>query len=278
MLGTTLVPALRAQGHVVLRHGFASMADINVDLIDAYQTATMIEQVRPDAVVNLVALTDVDICETSPDRAYRLNVLSIQNLCRAIKQSHPACHLVQVSTDMVYDGDGPHEEQHVTVRNTYTLSKLAAELAAAQINSTVLRTNFFGRSQRAGYFSFSDWLYNSLRMQTPIKIFDDVLFSPLSIGTLCAMIGLVVEKRPLGVYNLGAHDGLTKADFAFAFAARLNLPAGNMQRFRVDAMDTLKAKRPKDMRMDSSQFEQALHVRLPTLLDEINLIGDDYRD
>jgi len=277
LLGMDLAPALAARGHRVLRHGHraGAGADFQADLRERASTAAMLDAARPDVIINLAALTNVDTCEADPHAAYLLNTAAVQNLAHWMR-AHPACHLVHISTDMVYDGIGPHREEGVVVRNTYALSKVAAEIAAGAVPSTVLRTNFFGRSHCAGRASFSDWLAGALRAATPITVFEDVLFSPLAIRTLCELIAEVAERRPQGVFNLGSRAGMSKADFAFALAAALELPTAAMQRGRSGA--ALKACRPKDMRMDSTLFEQTMGLQLPALIDQINSLRSDYRE
>src|SRR5262249_39616332 len=137
--------------------------DIRADLTDAREVSAALDPVSPEVIVNLAALTDVDECERAPDAAYRANTRIVMNLVRWIDgQPGQPCHLVQVSTDQVYDGAGPHREDDVSLTNYYAFSKYSGELAAALVESTVLRTNFFGRSGRAGRSSISDWLYSSL--------------------------------------------------------------------------------------------------------------------
>lgn len=276
LLGCTLIPMLEEHGHTVIRHGFRATAQVQADLRSYAETAAMLAQYRPDCIINLAALTNVDTCELEPHSAYLLNVATVQNLCRWIKQEERGCHLIQISTDQLYDGPGPHREDQITVSNCYAFSKIAAEIAAEGVASTILRSNFFGRSRCVGRASFSDWIYQSLQQGLPLQVFEDVLFSPLSMDTLCDMIELVVRQRPFGIFNLGAHDGLSKADFAYALADELDLPIQTMRRTRSSDMPTLKAYRPKDMRMDSTQFEQRLGVRLPKLIDEIISMRSQY--
>lgn len=276
LLGSSLVPALRAAGHTVHSHGHSHAAEQQADLGDWAQTAAMLGRTRPDCIINLAALTNVDLCEAEPQQAYRLNTLPVAHLARWMRAQAPACHLVQISSDMVYDGAGPHAEGDVRVANTYALSKLAAEHAAAGVPSTVLRTNFFGRSRRAGRASFSDWLVQGMREGRPMTVFDDVLFTPLAIDTLCALLAQVAEARPRGVYNLGARDGMSKADFAYALAAALGLPTGALQRGRSADAPALRARRPTDMRTDCSLFEHTMGLRLPTLAEQIQSLRSDY--
>lgn len=276
LLGCSLVPLLQSLGYETIRHGRRSPTDVNVDLASHEDVIAMLRGLRPDVIVNLAALTNVDECECDPQAAYLQNVHAVENLCAWVRQESPESHLVQISTDQLYDGTGPHPESRPLIRNYYAFSKIAAEIAAASVNSTVLRTNFFGRSRCAGRASFSDWLYGELKQNRPIKVFDDVLFSPLSINTLTSLIGQVVQVRPKGVFNLGSRDGMSKADFAFTFAGLIGLQTATMSRALSADMASLKAYRPKDMRMDCRRFEQRMGLQLPKLVDEINLIRSDY--
>jgi dTDP-4-dehydrorhamnose reductase len=277
LLGATLAPVLREQGFVVVGHGHRGPADVQADLTVAAEVDALLERVRPSVVVNLAALTDVDVCQAEPQRAYELNVRSVEHLAAALARQLPRSHLVQLSTDQVYDGSGPHAEAAVCIRNVYALSKIAGEIAAAAFGATVLRTNFYGRSQCARRASFTDWLHGALSQGRPIQVFDDVHFNPLAIDTLATCVAAVVRARPPGVFNLGARGGMSKADFAYAFAAAAGLPTATMTRSSVAAMVQLQAPRPRDMRMDCRRYEDALGAALPQLEDEIQRTGKAYR-
>ena len=94
---------------------------------------------------------------------------------------------------------------------------------------------------------------------------NDVYFSPLSMTTLVELINLVIERKPIGVFNVGSHNGMTKAAFDFTFAEHLKLPTAFMTHIDTSQATFLKAYRPKDMRMDCSKFEATLQVlKLPT--------------
>jgi len=278
LLGSTLAPTLAASGHSVVTHGFSSVAQEKADLCDFSQTSALVARVKPDCIINLAAMTNVDLCEREPHKAYLLNVATVSNVVRAIKEHAPHCHLVQISTDQVYDGHGPHLETNVTVTNTYALSKIAAELAAASVSSTILRTTFFGRSRCACRTSFSDWIVQVLRKDVSLNVFDDILFSPLEIKTLASMIERVVCMRPVGLFNLGAHEGMSKADFAFALADVMALPTKHINRTISTASPVLDAYRPKDMRMNSCLFERTMGLQLPTLIDQIYSLRNDYHE
>jgi dTDP-4-dehydrorhamnose reductase len=156
------------------------------------------------------------------------------------------------------------------------MSKLTGEFVAKTVSSTILRTNFVGRSMRQGRTSFTDWLYAALRSNTQINVFEDILFSPLSMSTLCKYIEQSVVKRPIGVFNLGSGDGMSKADFAFAFALATRQLTTNMVRINSTSLTKLAAPRPTDMRMDCKLFEERMNLKLPSLIDEIKVLAYEY--
>lgn len=274
LLGRTLGVTLESNGWVVIRHG-RQAGDLTGDLTDRLIASEVVQRSKADFIVNLAALTDVDRCEAYPSEAYAHNTRIVENLVSGISCSPIPAHLVQVSTDQVYDGPGPHSEDDVTLTNYYGFSKYAGELAARGVASTILRTNFFGRSRCASRASFSDWIVRALERGDSVRVFEDVWFNPLSLERLSEFICLVLERGVMGVFNLGSHEGMTKAEFCFTIAQKLNLPTATMNRAKsTDA--ALRAYRPTDMRMDCRRFETTYGVILPTLEQEIESIKRCY--
>lgn len=276
LLGSVLIPHFRASGAEVVTQGRSREVDFSVDLTDDLAVRTLLSEVKPQTIINLVGLTSVDACEEDLDLAYRVNTKTVENIVAALSVIESNAHLIQISTDQIYDGMGAHLESQVTMRNHYAVTKYAAELAAAQTRSTILRTNFFGRSGLQKRQSLTDWIFSSLKSGQEIQVFDDVSFSPLSMRSLSEMLLLVARTEPLGVYNLGSRNGLSKADFAFKFAENAGLPMSAMSRAHSSQAKALKAYRPKDMRMDCSKFERQLGIQLPELADEIKHVAREY--
>jgi dTDP-4-dehydrorhamnose reductase len=279
LVGSSLVPALRACGHTVFAQSRDSGADLRLDPSDRGAVAESLARHRPSAVINLVAATNVDQCETQPELAWQANAGVVAAIAEGILAVHsdPASrpHLVHISTDQLYDGRGPHEEDEVHPINVYSLSKYAGELLAERVGATVLRTNFYGRSRSACRVSFSDWLVRSLREKAPITVFDDVKFSAIHIDTLCEFIARSIELRPAGVFNAGCRDGISKAGFALALAHALGLSTDNVK-IGTSADAALKARRPVDMTLQVARLEAALDLQCPNMLNEIQYTAKEY--
>lgn len=276
LLGSSLVPHLKKCGFKVVTHAHVAKADVNFDLADITKTHGYLEQLKPDVIVNLVGQTNVELCENQVCLAHLANTRTVEALVGWRQKSNLNTHLVQISTDHVYDGMGLHNEDDVAITNNYAFSKYAGELAALRVPSTILRTNFIGRSNVENRESLSDWIFNSIVAGKKIQVLDDVYFSPLSMTTLVEMIALVVQKKPLGIFNLGSTNGISKADFAFSFAELLKFPTGNIDRIKICEANFFRAYRPSNMQMDSSKFENEFGVRLPKIFETIQQITKDY--
>jgi dTDP-4-dehydrorhamnose reductase len=162
LLGSILVPVLKLAGHNVVTVGRSATNHFRCDVGNLKSVSSLLDELQPDILINLVALTDVDLCESDPRQAFSVNVRVTENIVSWIESAVKNCHLVHISTDQVYDGTGPHSESDVMLSNYYAFSKYAAELAALRVASTVLRTNFFGKSRCNQRVSFTDWIYDSI--------------------------------------------------------------------------------------------------------------------
>jgi dTDP-4-dehydrorhamnose reductase len=271
LLGSHLARVLSASSHEVVRHGFSATADVRADLTDAAAARALIAETLPDAIVNAAALTSVDRCESDPRACYLLNVRVTENLLGAVQSLAPRAVFVHIGTDHVYDGPGPHSEDDVCPVNHYAYAKLCADLVAVREGATVLRTNFIGPGSVGQRASFADWVLERGRAATATTLFTDVWFTPLTIGTLCAMIGRVLAAPVPGIFNLGSRDGMSKRDCALAIARACSVPTASFLDGTIDQVP-LTARRPRDMRMDATHFEQAFACRLPPLEVEIETL------
>src|ERR1044071_3844623 len=73
-----------------------------LDLSGAGEGWRMIDQTRPDTVINCAAWTNVDGCESDVERAFAVNARGPENLALASRDANAG--FVTISTDYVFDG------------------------------------------------------------------------------------------------------------------------------------------------------------------------------
>lgn len=276
LLGATLCPILEKYGYQVIKQSRGPHGDICCDPNNKQEIAHFLNLIQPTAIINLIALSNVDTCETNLQAAYQSNVHCVETITSAMMDMRLKAHLIQISTDHLYQGVGPHAESSATPINLYALTKFTGELVASQVGATILRTNFFGKSRHHDRLSFSDWIYESLVSKREFTVFDDVYFSALNMDTLSVMVAKAIEAKSVGVFNLGAHDGISKAGFAKKFAELLDLDTSQM-RIGSHRDVKLKAPRPTDMRLNVARFESTFQMTLPHMDSQIQEAVQSYK-
>jgi len=249
--------------------------NFNGDIQDNSFVEKTIKNLTPSVFINMAAITDVDYCETNKEMAYKINTEFPSLVSRTLKLSKKKYYIIQISTDQVYDGTGPHEEQDANPINQYSITKHEIDKILLNYNSISLRTNFFGKSQHKKKFSFSDKIYNSCLNGIKLNVFNDVYFSPVSFNTIFYVINILIKKNLNGIYNLGTKEGMSKKEFALYFCKCLNLDTKNIIGNPQNKVDLI-AKRPKDMRLNSKKLENDLGIKFINLKDEIKSIKDEY--
>jgi dTDP-4-dehydrorhamnose reductase len=116
-----------------------------LDITDRSAVLSAITAASPDLIVNCAAWTAVDACESDPDRALAVNGLAVRWLAEAT--ARVGGHLVQISTDYVFDGDMDrpyHEWDETEPTSVYGASKLVGEQEARALGAaaTVIRTSW----------------------------------------------------------------------------------------------------------------------------------------
>jgi dTDP-4-dehydrorhamnose reductase len=143
MLGSAVVPAfLGADDDVLvtdassraLEHVPPQVAREVVDVRNGDRLSSVVASFRPDLVVHLAAVTDIEFCERNPDQAWSTHVVGCRNVARAARDAGAV--LVAVSTSAVFDGtlNRPYIEfDPPTPLSQYGLSKAAGEAEVRRI-------------------------------------------------------------------------------------------------------------------------------------------------
>ena len=250
-LGSRLCPFLESKGHIVFKLSR-----------NEKEIKHLFSKINPQVIINLAANTNVDECEQNIRSAFHSNIEPLNMLSKYINTN--TTHLVQISTDQVYSGKGPHEESKANPCNVYGLTKYSGELIARSMNASILRTNYVGKSLLNNKKSLTDWLVNSLKNKKPIMLYNDIIFNPVHADYLCEVILKVSEEKVIGTFNLGSSSSITKADFFILLAKELNLDLTNIE-IGSSIRSPIRAKRPSDMSMIVTKIEKDLSIKIPEI-------------
>ncbi|MCC8025743.1 MAG: dTDP-4-dehydrorhamnose reductase [Clostridium sp.] len=188
----------------------------DIDSVDITNSKDVMEYAginRPHVIVNCAGLTDVGLCESEPERAFKVNALGPRNLgvaARVVK-----ARLVQLSTDDVFGGGGqtPYTEfdrpDPVTV---YGKSKLAGENFVREFCSRhiIVRSSWiFGDK--------SPYLEHVLKLASEgkrVEAASDQTASPTGAADLAKKVIELMEYGEDGLYHVTGQGSCTRYEFA----------------------------------------------------------------
>lgn len=171
------------------------------DLTNEAQVRAAARGITFDAVVHAAAMTDVDRCESEPERALAVNQDATRIVAELARER--GALFAYVSTDYVFDGTKrrPYlEEDPVGPINAYGRSKLEGERAAAAsgAKSLVVRTSWlFG----PGGKNFVDTIASKLERGESLRVVDDQKGSPTYTRDLAHAIELLLRRGATGVVH-----------------------------------------------------------------------------
>jgi dTDP-4-dehydrorhamnose reductase len=178
---------------------------------------------RPDVVLNLAAMTDVDGCEDRADLAQKVNAQGagiVAELCSAA-----GAQLLHVSTDYVFDGTkgSPYrEDDEPGPASVYGRTKLAGERMVFEklAGAAVVRSQWlYGK----GGTSFVDKITKLAREHGKVRVVDDQRGSPTYARDLAAPIIAIIEKGLAGIYHVSNSGSCSWFEFAGAIFSILGM-------------------------------------------------------
>lgn len=247
------------------------------DISERESFIRLVKENNFDSILNLIGANNVDKCEIDLMYSFEMNIkpiIFIVDCLEAISEDERP-HLVHISTDHVYSGMGHQKESSANPCNQYARSKLKSEVIARKVRSTILRTNFFGKSLSNGKPSFTDWIFRALVEKKQIKGFSDVYFSPLSMTSIAFALKVVFEKELTGIFNLGSHEGMSKLEFITLFCDELGFSKSLISSINSAELKLI-APRSHDMRMDSMSFISTFSIDKFDLRTEIKRTAIEY--
>lgn len=180
--------------------------------------STVFEAFEPDVVVNCAAMSDVDACEHDRNRAWATNARAVKRLAKRCTE-HRA-HLVQVSTDFVFNGNrGPYDEEaRPDPVNYYGRTKLAAENALREVDVsdwTIVRTVLlYGTGTNLSRSNIVRWMIEQLAAEETIHVVTDQYRTPTYAPDLADGIARILDRDATGIYHISGRELVTIHELA----------------------------------------------------------------
>lgn len=250
---------------------------IQMDLANSENIKSTINKVRPDYVIHLGAMTNVDQCETQKDLAMKINATATEIIAKQCARL--GAFLVYVSTDYVFDGEQgmKKETDKPNPIDFYGKSKLEGEKAVMDMASSwcIARTSTpFGIHKAKS--SFPIFVAENLRAKKEIKVITDQYTSPTYVVNLSRMLIELARRQITGVIHTAGATRISRFDMANMVADKLNLDKKFLKAALTDELKWI-AKRPKDSSLDVSKASSKLNEKPQTIEQSLDSFIEELR-
>jgi dTDP-4-dehydrorhamnose reductase len=219
--------------------------------------------IKPDFIINFVAQTNVDGCETDKMLAYELNVKVVENLIRAAKISQST--IIHLSTDYVFDGkNGPYSENDLpSPINYYGKTKLAAENACIVSNLpySIIRTNVVYGVSDGLKKDFIEWVLENCDQGKEINVVSDQYGNPTLADDIAIAMMKIISKKRTGIYHIGGKDYVSRFEFAVKIAEHFHVDSSLIKKIETSELHQ-KANRPMRGGLLTLKAETDLGIKL----------------
>lgn len=230
---------------------------VPLDITNKQQVGTVLEQIRPDAVVHCAAWTAVDAAEDPENRekVMTINGQGTEYIAAACKKLD--CKMIYISTDYVFDGQGTEpwqpDCQAYAPLNVYGESKLAGEKAVlAQLEKYfIVRIAWvFGKNGN----NFIKTMLQVAKKYPQLRVVKDQIGTPTYTADLARLLIDMAETDKYGIYHATNEGGYISW---YDFACEIFRQAGcdvTVQPVTTEEYGISKAKRPFNSRLDKSKL------------------------
>jgi dTDP-4-dehydrorhamnose reductase len=234
-----------------------------LDITDVDAVRSLLEAVRPDAVINAAAYTAVDACETNEDLAFAVNGAGpgiLAGACDAV-----GAHLVHVSTDYVFDGtlERPYREDDATnPQSVYGRSKLAGEREVGP-GAAIVRTSWVCGEHGNNMVKLV--LRLAANPDQALAFVDDQRGHPTFTADLAPALVRIASERRTGIHHLTNQGAVSWYEFVREILATTGHDPDRVRRISTADLDPPRpAPRPANSVLDNAVWRAA---GLPMLRD-----------
>lgn len=219
MLASDLIPILSDKSELLLTDLHPAETSVGLDVCDLQSVYRVVEEFKPDWIINCAAYTAVDQAEESSSVAFLVNSIGPGNLAEAA--SRFGAKLVHISSDYVFGGDGsdhnqiPYTEEDSTMPcGAYGHSKAFGDYlvkTGLPEDHLILRTSWL---HGKGGPNFVETMLKVGAEKKELKVVNDQIGSPTWSKWLAEVIVQLIEKNQRGTFNASSRGGISWCEFA----------------------------------------------------------------
>ena len=199
-----------------------------IDVRDEESVRAAFRAARPDLVLLLSAISDIDRCEQFPEEAKAINLRGAEHVANECARSN--ARLLFTSTGAVFDGQkhGYTEQDPVSPVSVYGETKAMAEESVLALGSSSIVVRIalaIGFAPHSGTNSLLDSLKKKWAAGQVVALPVHEQRNPVDAVTAGRfMLELLTKKDAHGIFHVGCTEPITRYDLGLKLAARMGYP------------------------------------------------------
>lgn len=200
---------------------------IQADIRDPRAVESLLDEVRPEVLINTAALSVPDYCDTHRAEVEALNVTAVEHLARNCRKH--GSRFIHLSTDFVFDGKAERLYNEADIPNPvnyYGVTKLEGEkrVAACCTDYAIVRVVVvYGKALPGQHGNILQLVANRLRKGQEIRVVSDQWRTPTYVGDISVGVEQLINHPANGIYHICGDECLTIAQIAYRVADYLRL-------------------------------------------------------
>lgn len=267
------VSAIHYRNPIPIEHGRLRKIKLDIRNLDDFKKVVFAE--KPEVIVHMAALGDVDLCEK--DKGLAWSTTAEPSIALSRWASRIQAFLVYLSTDYVFDGDEGNYSEYSPPNpvNYYGLVKLVGEVAfrSSTVDHAIVRaSSIYGLGP--GRMNFAKFLIERLGKGEEVKALIDQYTTPTQAQLLGESILEIIERRLTGIFHVTG-ERMSRYEFAVKVAETLGFDENLVKEAEMKDMRWL-AKRPRDSSLNSEHARRILKTEFYSNAKAFNVLREEY--
>lgn len=251
---------------------FSDVIYCKMDITGKEAVSSLLEDIRPDAIIHCAAWTAVDLAEDEDKKelVYAVNVTGTKNIAESAKRI--GAKMLYLSTDYVFNGKGEQpwqpDDKNYSPLNYYGQTKLEGELAVSSILETffIVRIAWvFGLNGK----NFIKTMINVGKTHDSVRVVNDQIGTPTYTLDLARLLVDMIETDKYGYYHVTNEGGyISWYDFCVEIYKQYGLTTKVIP-VSTKEYGLSKAVRPENSRLDKYKLIENGFTPLPVWQDAV---------
>jgi dTDP-4-dehydrorhamnose reductase len=227
----------------------------------------VIDNIKPNIIINCIGMGNVDLCETHQKKARLINYKFTKELIALTNKLN--VKLIQFSSSLIYDGkaDCYTEDSIANPLSYYGRLKKEADKYIKENSSNYILirpTTLFGIKEDFHRDNPVNFIVNKIANNENLYLIDDDLTNFLFIDDLIICINQLIISNVNGEFNIGGNESISRYELGLRIKSIMNRDSYNIRKTNSNEFKTV-AIRPLNLILCNDKINGYIKLNITSL-------------